>query len=69
MTIPFIAVGNDELGEELKPGQRLEPCDRCGIRHVVRDGKPAGVLQSIRCKGRVYLVGIKYRRINLPKKE
>ncbi len=63
-TIPFVAIGNDELGEPLAiPGQ-LTPCPRgCGRRHRIIDSKPPGVLQAVRCGRKSYLVGIKGRML------
>ena len=63
----MLAVGNDELGEVITPGQRLEPCKVCGLRHVVRDGNPPGILHFIKCRGKTFLIGIKGRRLPPPR--
>ena len=61
---PFVAIGNDELGE--KVGKTLK-CKRCGKRHKVRYGErilPDGTMQPsklvgfIKCGGKPYLVAI-----------
>ena len=61
---PFIAIGNDELGEDV--GKTLK-CKRCGKRHKVKsvervlsDGtwQPSALLGFIKCRGKAYLVAI-----------
>jgi hypothetical protein len=60
--IPFVGVGNDELEElpELLAGQ-LIVCKRCGKKHRVIDGEPAGIIQGVRCGSKLFVVGIKGR--------
>lgn len=52
---PFIAIGNDELGEEL--GETVD-CWVCGARHPVEQSEPP-VLSFFRCGDKLYLCGIK----------
>ena len=67
---PFVAIGNDELGE--KVGKTLK-CKRCGKRHKVRYGErvlsdgarqPSKMAGFIKCRGKAYLVAINGKRIN-----
>ena len=73
-TMPFIAVGNDELGKDL--GETIK-CPRCGADHAVEqsgpsraykstgeviDG-PSGLLQFYRCGEASYLCGINGKAI------
>ena len=61
---PFVAIGNDEIGE--KVGKTLK-CKRCGKRHKVEYGEeilkggtriPSKLLGFIKCRGKAYLVAI-----------
>lgn len=63
--IPFVAVGNSELGDplELRVGETI-PCPQgCGSRHAIEDGKPNGVLQFYKCGLTTYLIGIHGRKV------
>ena len=66
---PFVAIGNDELGEEV--GKTLK-CKRCGNRHKVRYGErvladgtrqPSKMAGFIKFGGKPYLVAINGKRI------
>jgi hypothetical protein len=59
--VPFLAVGNDELGETINAGDMLA-CERCGQTHEVTASNPA-ILLFTRCGDNTYLVGIKNRKI------
>ena len=65
----FLAVGNNELGENL--GSRIK-CKRCGKNHAVRYGEeklsngklvPSKALAFVKCGKHVCLVGINERSI------
>lgn len=62
-SIPFVAIGNDELGGALGATIR---CPQCGSKHRVRNSNPGGKVQYIKCPadGNSYLVGIERRKIN-----
>ena len=63
MSIPFLAVGNDELGDDLKYKAK---CPNCGKFHPIKygdeivDGKPvpSKMLAFVNCGKESYLVGI-----------
>lgn len=63
--IPFVAIGNSELGDplELRVGETI-PCPHdCGSRHEILDAQPSGVLQFYKCGKTTYLIGIKGRKV------
>ena len=66
---PFVAIGNDELGEDVV---KMLKCKRCGKRHKVRYGErvlsdgtrqPSKMAGFIICRGKAYLVAINGKRI------
>ena len=66
--VPFIAVGADELGEDLESAIQ---CPRCMEMHDIehsegtdKDGnRTTGTLQFYKCGGTTYLAGIKGKAI------
>ena len=74
MTVPFIAVSNDELGKNL--GETIK-CPHCGSDHAVEQSGPSkthkstgeviegpsGLLQFYRCGEASYLCGINGKAI------
>lgn len=61
VSIPYIAVGNDELGDPL--GATIV-CPRCGQAHPIRlatdaAGNPSQLLQFYECGTTMYLAGIR----------
>ena len=69
MTIPYMAIGNDELGEEL--GDTIV-CPMCGQSHAIEYGHeilddgtriPSNLLAFYKCGDNVYLAGVKGRRV------
>lgn len=65
MTTPFFAMGRRELDAAQQLGRRFAECPRvgCGKRHRIIDSKPAGMLQTVRCRGKAYLVGLFSKRV------
>ena len=64
--VPFVAIGNNELDQlpSLVPGQlMLCPRKGCGKRHRIRDSVPAGIIQAVKCGRKVYMVGIKGKKL------
>lgn len=67
----MLAIGNDELGDEL--GTHIE-CPHCGGRHEVKHGtardsdgnEVPSMLQYYRCGETLYLAGIKGREVTPP---
>ena len=68
-TVPFMAVGNDELGEQL--GKTII-CTHCLEEHVIENSKvknekgelvPSDILQFYKCGDTTYLAGIKGKRV------
>ena len=57
--IPYIAVGNDQLGDTTDD---TIVCPKCGDTHTVEDSIPP-TLQYYVCKGKTYLCGINRRKI------
>jgi hypothetical protein len=53
--IPFFAIGNQELGEPLSPGDRIK-CPVCQGYHIIESQSP--VLSFYRCGKNAYLAGI-----------
>lgn len=69
--IPFVAIGNDELGK-CKPLGKTVSCNRCGKRHKVRYGEsvlkddtkvPSKLLAYVKCNGSLYLIGIDGKKL------
>ena len=74
MSDPFIAIGNDELGEPLQATIR---CGKCGQEHPVENSGPSttyhadgtksqgesGLLQFYRCGDKTYLAGIRGKEL------
>ena len=64
--IPYMAVGNDELGEKI--GDKAV-CPHCGELHVVefgtdsKTGKISEMLGFVSCEGSRYLVAIDGKKI------
>lgn len=73
MTIPYTAIGDNELGKKLG---HLIQCPHCGKRHRVKRAKSRslladgtwgpledkGLMQFFTCKGKTYVCGINGRR-------
>ena len=69
-TVPFMAVGNDELGEQL--GKTIK-CPHCLQEHEITTGTvkdqvtgeqiPSDILQFYKCGDTTYLAGIKGKRV------
>ena len=64
MKVPYLAVGNDELGDHLDDEY---DCPRCNMKHRIEhppttDGD-IGLLQIVRCGDKSYVVGINNRSI------
>ena len=63
MTIPYLAVANDELGDEIPHDARIV-CGRCGRAHPLewainpKTGKETRMLACYSCGGKSYLVGV-----------
>jgi len=62
--VPVCMVGADELrtSERVEAGDKVL-CDKCEEWHVVKDGAPAGVLQFVSCRGKLYVVGIENKEL------
>jgi hypothetical protein len=58
--VPFLAVGNDELGD---PVGKTEICPGCKKKHRVRMLGGIGGLAVLQCGKKSYLVGIKGKKI------
>lgn len=72
--LPFVAIGNDELGEPV--GESIK-CRVCGEQHAIEYGKirtlrddgtwteytPSKVLGFYRCDGRTYLASLDGRAV------
>ena len=56
----FVAFGNEEISGKpmIVVGSFIDCPAKCGNLHEVKDSKPAGLLQSVKCGETVYLVGI-----------
>ena len=71
--VPYVAFGNDELGDPITAGDSIG-CPHCGGAHVVthgtnEQGEESSVLQFYKCGRTTYLIGINQRRVPLPRKE
>ena len=61
----MMAIGNEVLEDAPTLGKEYR-CHRCQRTHEVIDSKPAGMLQSVRCGGDLFLVGIKWKMLPPP---
>lgn len=63
MPSPFLAVGNDELGDAIREGDMI-PCPKCKKEHPVlvgtdtATGKKSNMVMFFKCKKKLYLTGI-----------
>ena len=60
---PFIAIGNDQLGDEVTD---TADCPNCGEQHPIaygtdEHGRPTRTLGFVRCDGRSYIVAVNGR--------
>ena len=62
MDTPFLAIGNEELGDML--GDTIA-CPRCGEKHAVEQSTPPK-LQLYKCGDKAYLCGIGGKSIATP---
>lgn len=64
----FISIGNDQLGEELAPGQEIL-CRNCNQTHPIqyaRDavtGQESDALLYVKCGDKAFLVGVDGKRV------
>ena len=56
---PYIAIGAEELGDQL--GKTIV-CPHCGKKHRIKDSKPP-MLQFYKCGKHLYLAGIRNQSI------